>query len=161
MQSPSIVTSAVTTAGLEDTEGQRNPSHVNLRATVAATVFITPVYVLIIFLWWKQRVPPQGLLSCLMALLVSLSGGNLDMAWILLLLLPAACLQAVSSRSTDEDSLAINRLPQGLYLNSSFGFIHVHFKDHLVLNWTQPQISGVLRILDLKQKDQCISAEFI
>ncbi|KAK7795152.1 hypothetical protein U0070_015676, partial [Myodes glareolus] len=55
MQSPSIVTSAVTTAGLEGTEGQRNPSHVNLRATVAAAVFITPVYVLIIFLWWKQR----------------------------------------------------------------------------------------------------------
>ncbi|KAK7794964.1 hypothetical protein U0070_001559, partial [Myodes glareolus] len=113
VQSPSIVTSAVTTAGLEDTEGQRNPSHVNLRATVAAAVFITPVYVLIIFLWWKQRVLPQGLLSCLMALLVSLSGGNLDMAWVLLRLLPAACLQAVSQ---------------------------AHFKNQFVLNWTQPQI---------------------
>ncbi|XP_075815228.1 uncharacterized protein LOC142842292 [Microtus pennsylvanicus] len=40
MHSPSIVTSAVTTAGLED---QRNPSHVNPRTTVAAAVFITPV----------------------------------------------------------------------------------------------------------------------
>ena len=59
MQSPSIVTSAVTTAGLEDTEGQRNPSLVNLGATVgvvvATAVLITPVYVMLIFLWWKQR----------------------------------------------------------------------------------------------------------
>ncbi|XP_075831218.1 paired immunoglobulin-like type 2 receptor beta [Microtus pennsylvanicus] len=59
MQSPSIVTSAVTTAGLEDTEGQRNPSLVNLGAiigvVVATAVLITPVYVMLIFLWWKQR----------------------------------------------------------------------------------------------------------
>ncbi|XP_052610963.1 paired immunoglobulin-like type 2 receptor beta-2 [Peromyscus californicus insignis] len=59
MQSPSMVTSAVTTAGLDNTEGQRNPSLVNLRATVgvvvATAVLITPVYVLMIFLWWKQR----------------------------------------------------------------------------------------------------------
>ena len=59
MQSPSIVTSAVTTAGLEDTEGQRNPSLVNLGATVgvvvATAVLITPVYVMLIFLWWKRR----------------------------------------------------------------------------------------------------------
>ncbi|XP_036028254.1 paired immunoglobulin-like type 2 receptor beta [Onychomys torridus] len=59
MQSPSILTSAVTTAGLEDTEGQRNPSLVNLGATVrvvlATAVLITPVCVLMIFLWGKQR----------------------------------------------------------------------------------------------------------
>uniref|UniRef100_A0A8C8UGX8 Paired immunoglobulin-like type 2 receptor beta n=1 Tax=Peromyscus maniculatus bairdii TaxID=230844 RepID=A0A8C8UGX8_PERMB len=59
MQSPSIVTSAVTTAGLEDTEGQRNPSLVNLGATVgvvvATAVLITPVCVLMVFLWWKPR----------------------------------------------------------------------------------------------------------
>ena len=59
MQSPSIVTSAVTTAGLEDTEGQRNPSLVSLGATVgvvvATAVLITPVYVMLIFLWWKKR----------------------------------------------------------------------------------------------------------
>ncbi|XP_057620710.1 paired immunoglobulin-like type 2 receptor beta-2 [Chionomys nivalis] len=59
MQSPSIVTSAVTTAGLEDTEGQRNPSLVNLGAiigvVVATAVLITPVYVMLIFLWWKKR----------------------------------------------------------------------------------------------------------
>ncbi|XP_037054246.1 paired immunoglobulin-like type 2 receptor alpha [Peromyscus leucopus] len=38
--------------------------------------------------------------------------------------------------------------------NSSSGFIHEHFKNRLILNWTQPQTSGVLRILDLKEKDQ-------
>ncbi|CAO2630149.1 Paired immunoglobulin-like type 2 receptor beta-2 [Lemmus lemmus] len=59
IQSPSIVTSAVTTAGLEDTEDQRNPSLVNLGAiigvVVATAVLITPVYVMMIFLWLKQR----------------------------------------------------------------------------------------------------------
>ncbi|XP_059105793.1 paired immunoglobulin-like type 2 receptor beta-2 [Peromyscus eremicus] len=59
MQSPSMITSTVTTAGLEDTEDQRNPSLVNLGATVgvvvATAVLITPVYVLMVFLWWKQR----------------------------------------------------------------------------------------------------------
>nr|XP_006998630.3 paired immunoglobulin-like type 2 receptor beta-2 [Peromyscus maniculatus bairdii] len=59
MQSPSIITSAVTTAGLEDTEDQRNPSLVNLGATVgvvlATAVLITPVCVLMIFLWRKKR----------------------------------------------------------------------------------------------------------
>ncbi|XP_036032061.1 paired immunoglobulin-like type 2 receptor beta-2 [Onychomys torridus] len=58
MQSPSILTSAVTTAGLEDTEGQRNPSLVNLGATVgvvlATAMLITPVFVLMIFLWGNQ-----------------------------------------------------------------------------------------------------------
>ena len=42
-----------------------------------------------------------------------------------------------------------------LIYNSSSGFIHEHFKDRLILNWTQPQTSGVLRILDLK-KDQTV-----
>ncbi|XP_013209218.1 paired immunoglobulin-like type 2 receptor beta-2 [Microtus ochrogaster] len=59
MQSPSIVTSAVTTAGQEDTEDKRNSSLVNLGATVgvvvATAVLITPVYVMLIFLWWKKR----------------------------------------------------------------------------------------------------------
>ena len=59
MQSPSIVTSAVTTTGLEDTEGKRNPSLVNLGAiigvVVATAVLIIPVYVMLIFLWWKKR----------------------------------------------------------------------------------------------------------
>ncbi|XP_075831131.1 paired immunoglobulin-like type 2 receptor alpha [Microtus pennsylvanicus] len=40
--------------------------------------------------------------------------------------------------------------------NSSSGFIHEHFKDRLILNWTQPQTSGVLRILDLKEQDQTV-----
>uniref|UniRef100_A0A8C8U3S7 Immunoglobulin domain-containing protein n=1 Tax=Peromyscus maniculatus bairdii TaxID=230844 RepID=A0A8C8U3S7_PERMB len=40
--------------------------------------------------------------------------------------------------------------------NSSSGFIHEHFKNRLILNWTQPQTSGVLRILDLKEKDQTV-----
>ncbi|XP_052610741.1 paired immunoglobulin-like type 2 receptor alpha isoform X2 [Peromyscus californicus insignis] len=38
--------------------------------------------------------------------------------------------------------------------NSTPRFIHEHFKNRLILNWTQPQTSGVLRILDLKKKDQ-------
>ncbi|XP_049988910.1 paired immunoglobulin-like type 2 receptor beta isoform X1 [Alexandromys fortis] len=66
MQSPFNVTSADTTAGLEDTEGQRNPSLVNIGATsgvvVATAVLITPVCVMLIFLWWKKRhstVSPQ------------------------------------------------------------------------------------------------------
>ncbi|XP_076416391.1 paired immunoglobulin-like type 2 receptor alpha isoform X2 [Peromyscus maniculatus bairdii] len=42
----------------------------------------------------------------------------------------------------------------GEYIYNSFsGFIHEHFKNRLILNWTQPQTSGVLRILDLKEKD--------
>ncbi|XP_057620698.1 paired immunoglobulin-like type 2 receptor alpha [Chionomys nivalis] len=40
--------------------------------------------------------------------------------------------------------------------NSSSGFIHEHFKDRLILNWTQSQTSGALRILDLEEKDQSI-----
>nr|XP_048292920.1 paired immunoglobulin-like type 2 receptor beta-2 isoform X2 [Myodes glareolus] len=59
MQSPSIVTSVVAMAGLEDTEGQRNPSLMNLGAiigvVVATAVLITPVFVMLIFLWWKKR----------------------------------------------------------------------------------------------------------
>ncbi|CAO2630287.1 Paired immunoglobulin-like type 2 receptor alpha, partial [Lemmus lemmus] len=38
--------------------------------------------------------------------------------------------------------------------SATSGFIHAHFKDRLILNWTQPQTSGVLRILDLQEKDQ-------
>ncbi|XP_075813103.1 paired immunoglobulin-like type 2 receptor beta-2 isoform X2 [Microtus pennsylvanicus] len=130
-----------------------------------------------------------------MALLVPFPGGNQTMDWILLLLLPAACLQAGNSgRSNRERRLGVQqptRLsgvqgdsieipfsfsfpwelakdPQMRILwrwqhyhgefiyNSSSGFIHEHFKDRLILNWTQPQTSGVLRILDLKEKDQTV-----
>ncbi|XP_028639876.1 paired immunoglobulin-like type 2 receptor beta-2, partial [Grammomys surdaster] len=38
---------------------------------------------------------------------------------------------------------------------SSLPFIHEqHFKDRLILNWTEGQTSGVLRILKLKETDQ-------
>ncbi|CAO2630138.1 Paired immunoglobulin-like type 2 receptor alpha, partial [Lemmus lemmus] len=43
-----------------------------------------------------------------------------------------------------------------LIYNSTSGFIHEHFKGRLIVNWTQPQTSGVLRILDLKEKDQTV-----
>ncbi|XP_041504000.1 paired immunoglobulin-like type 2 receptor alpha [Microtus oregoni] len=43
-----------------------------------------------------------------------------------------------------------------LIYNSSSGFIHKHFNNRLILNWTQPQTSGVLRILDLKEKDRAV-----
>lgn len=33
-------------------------------------------------------------------------------------------------------------------------FIHEHFKGRLIVNWTQGQTSGVLRILNLKKNDQ-------
>ncbi|XP_041505064.1 paired immunoglobulin-like type 2 receptor beta-2 [Microtus oregoni] len=130
-----------------------------------------------------------------MALLVPFPGGNQTMDWILLLLLPAACLQAGNSgRPNRERPLGVQqptRLsgvqgdsieipfsfsfpwelakdPQMRILwrwqhfhgefiyNSSSGFIHEHFKDRLILNWTQPQTSGVLRILDLKERDQTV-----
>ncbi|XP_052024620.1 paired immunoglobulin-like type 2 receptor beta isoform X2 [Apodemus sylvaticus] len=59
MRSPSTITSAVTTAGLEDTGGQGNPSLLNLGAMVAMVVVkavvIIPLYGLMIFLWWRQR----------------------------------------------------------------------------------------------------------
>lgn len=38
--------------------------------------------------------------------------------------------------------------------NSTLPFLHEHFKDRLILNWTQGQRSGVLRILKLKENDQ-------
>ncbi|EDL19229.1 mCG130779, isoform CRA_b, partial [Mus musculus] len=38
--------------------------------------------------------------------------------------------------------------------NSSMPFIHEHFKGRLILNWTQGQTSGVLRILNFKESDQ-------
>nr|XP_038945915.1 uncharacterized protein RGD1559588 isoform X9 [Rattus norvegicus] len=61
MASPSIIPSAVPTAGLENTRGQRNPSLLNLGAMVgmvmAKVVVIIPLYGWVIFLWWKQRLP--------------------------------------------------------------------------------------------------------
>eukprot|EP00073_Rattus_norvegicus_P051731 XP_017454115.1 PREDICTED: paired immunoglobulin-like type 2 receptor beta [Rattus norvegicus] len=38
--------------------------------------------------------------------------------------------------------------------NSTHPFIHEHFKGRLIMNWTQGQTSGVLRILNLKENDQ-------
>uniref|UniRef100_A0ABK0L5T1 Uncharacterized protein n=1 Tax=Rattus norvegicus TaxID=10116 RepID=A0ABK0L5T1_RAT len=59
MGSPSIIPSAVPTAGLEDKRGQRNPSLLNLGVMVgmvlAKVVVIIPLYGWMIFLWWKQR----------------------------------------------------------------------------------------------------------
>ncbi|XP_041504933.1 paired immunoglobulin-like type 2 receptor alpha [Microtus oregoni] len=130
-----------------------------------------------------------------MGLLVSLPGGIPDMAWVLLLLLPTACLQAGNTAESNREKLygfgqptrisgvqgrsieipfffyfpwELAKDPQmrilwrwkhyhGEYIyNSSSGFIHEHFKDRFVLNWTQPQTSGVLRILNLKEKDQTV-----
>ncbi|XP_059105780.1 paired immunoglobulin-like type 2 receptor alpha [Peromyscus eremicus] len=130
-----------------------------------------------------------------MALLVSLPGGNQAMAWILLLLLSAACLQAGDSSESDRKRpYGVNQparcsgvqgssieIPFSFYFpwelaedpqmrilwkwknfhgeyiyNSTPLFIHKHFKNRLILNWTQPQTSGVLRILDLKKKDQTV-----
>ncbi|XP_036031649.1 paired immunoglobulin-like type 2 receptor beta, partial [Onychomys torridus] len=137
--------------------------------------------------------PSQILLSCLVALLVSLPGGNQAMAWILLLLLSAACLQA-GDRIQQRKTLVVNQparlagvqggsieIPFSFYFPwelaedpkmkilwrwkifhgefiyiSSSRFIHKHFKNWLILNWTQPQTSGVLRILNLKKEDQTV-----
>uniref|UniRef100_A0A8I5ZLA3 Immunoglobulin V-set domain-containing protein n=1 Tax=Rattus norvegicus TaxID=10116 RepID=A0A8I5ZLA3_RAT len=59
MRTPSIITSADPTAGLEDIRGQRNPSLLNLGAmvgmVVAKVVVIIPLYGWMIFLWWKKR----------------------------------------------------------------------------------------------------------
>ncbi|XP_075813059.1 paired immunoglobulin-like type 2 receptor beta isoform X3 [Microtus pennsylvanicus] len=143
----------------------------------------------------NPRDPPQDLFSLLMSLLVSLPGGIPDMAWVLLLLLPTACLQAGNTAESNREKLygfgqptrisgvqgrsieipfffyfpwELAKDPQmrifwrwqhyhGEYIyNSSSGFIHEHFKDRLILNWTQPQTSGVLRILNLKEKDQTV-----
>uniref|UniRef100_A0A8C8TVC4 Paired immunoglobulin-like type 2 receptor beta n=2 Tax=Peromyscus maniculatus bairdii TaxID=230844 RepID=A0A8C8TVC4_PERMB len=130
-----------------------------------------------------------------MALLVSLPGGNQAMAWILLLLMSAACLQAGQSVGPNRERLfnviqpehlsgvegGSIEIPFSFYLpwelaedpemrifwrwkhfhgefiyNSTPPFIHEHFKNRLILYWTQPQTSGVLRILDLKEKDQTV-----
>ncbi|CAH6778291.1 LOC108348155 [Phodopus roborovskii] len=130
-----------------------------------------------------------------MALLLSIPEGNQIMAWILLLLLLAPCLQAGNSAGSNrERSFAVNQptrlsgvqdgsieIPFSFYFpweltkirqmrilwrwkvfhgefiyNSSPPFIHKHFKNRLILNWTQPQTSGVLRILDLKEEDQTV-----
>ncbi|XP_038202756.1 paired immunoglobulin-like type 2 receptor beta-2 [Arvicola amphibius] len=127
-----------------------------------------------------------------MALLVSFSGGNRVIAWVLLLLLTAVCVQAGNSAGSNsvngywvEQPASLSgvqggsiEIPFSFYFsgelakdpqmrifwrwkkingkiiyNSSSGFIHEHFKD---LNWTQPQTSGVLRILDLKETDQTV-----
>ncbi|CAO2630141.1 Paired immunoglobulin-like type 2 receptor alpha [Lemmus lemmus] len=129
-----------------------------------------------------------------MALLVSLPRGIPDMAWVLLLL-PAACLQAGNpAGSYRVNAFGVNQpahlsgvqggsieIPFSFYFpwelapdpqmrilwrwkhfhgefiyDSSLGFIHHHFKGRLLLNWTQPQTSGVLRILDLKEEDQTV-----
>uniref|UniRef100_A0A8I5ZXB5 Uncharacterized protein n=1 Tax=Rattus norvegicus TaxID=10116 RepID=A0A8I5ZXB5_RAT len=59
MRSPSIIPSVVPTDDLEYTQGQRNPSLLNLGAMVgmvmAKVVVIIPLYGWMIFLWWKQR----------------------------------------------------------------------------------------------------------
>ncbi|XP_076780057.1 paired immunoglobulin-like type 2 receptor beta-2 [Arvicanthis niloticus] len=59
MRSPSIITSAVTTAGLEDTGGQRDPSLLILRVMVmmiiVKAVAIIPICGFMIILCWKQR----------------------------------------------------------------------------------------------------------
>ncbi|CAO2630137.1 Paired immunoglobulin-like type 2 receptor alpha [Lemmus lemmus] len=130
-----------------------------------------------------------------MALLVSLPGGIQDMAWVLLLLMPAACMQAGNpAGSYRKRDFKVKQpahvsgvqgssieIPFSFYFprelakdpqmrifwrwkhfhgefiyNSSSGFIHEHFKDRLILNWIQPQTSGVLRILDLKEEDQTL-----
>ncbi|XP_036032060.1 LOW QUALITY PROTEIN: paired immunoglobulin-like type 2 receptor beta-2 [Onychomys torridus] len=117
------------------------------------------------------------------------------MAWILLLLLSAACLQAGNSaRSNKVNAFGFNQparlsgvqggsieIPFSFYFpwelaedpqmrilwrwkhfheefiyNSTLPFTHEHFKNRLILNWTQPQTSGVLRILDLKKEDQTV-----
>ncbi|XP_017454115.2 paired immunoglobulin-like type 2 receptor beta [Rattus norvegicus] len=38
--------------------------------------------------------------------------------------------------------------------NSTQPFIHEHFKGRLIVNWSQGQTSGVLRILNLKENDK-------
>ncbi|KAK7795399.1 hypothetical protein U0070_002083, partial [Myodes glareolus] len=190
MQSPSIITSAVTTAGLENTEGHRNPSLVNLGATVgvvvATAVLITPVYVMLIFLWWKKREQLKGRQRISMAATLTL---------VLLLQASRLKLNPQPGNSAGYNRVKEFGVNQPAYLsgvqggsieisfsfyfpweltedpqmtilwrwkdfhgefiyNSTSGFIHEHFKDRLTLNWTQPQTSGVLKILDLKEEDQ-------
>ncbi|XP_057620816.1 paired immunoglobulin-like type 2 receptor alpha [Chionomys nivalis] len=130
-----------------------------------------------------------------MALVVSFPVRIPDMAWLLLLLLPAACLQAGNPAGSNRvNAFGVNQpahlsgvqggsieIPFSFYFpwelakdpqmwilwrwknfhgefiyDSSSGFIHEHFKDRFILNWTQPQTTGVLTILDLKEKDQTV-----
>ncbi|XP_037054425.1 paired immunoglobulin-like type 2 receptor alpha [Peromyscus leucopus] len=130
-----------------------------------------------------------------MSLLVSLPGGNQAMAWILLLLMSAACLQAGNSAGSNRvNAFGVNQpahlsgvpgssieIPCSFYFswelaedpqmrilwrwkhfhgeiiyNSFSGFIHEHFKNRLFLNWTQPQTTGALRMVDLTEKDQTV-----
>nr|XP_042124495.1 paired immunoglobulin-like type 2 receptor alpha [Peromyscus maniculatus bairdii] len=143
---------------------------------------------------WAPQCPCTGLLSFLLALLVSLPGGNQAMTWILILL-TAACLQAGNSAESNRvNAFWVNQparlsgvqggsieIPFSFYFpwelaedpqmriiwrweqfhgkfiyNSTPPFIHKHFKNRLILNWTQPQTSGVLRIQNLKKKDQTV-----
>ncbi|OBS77694.1 hypothetical protein A6R68_19917, partial [Neotoma lepida] len=202
-QSHSIVTSAVTTAGLEDTEGQRNPSLVNLGATVgvvvATAVLITPVCVLMIFLWRKKRHPESSEYwtfrrTRLRFCKISLNTTEGMRSWQLTDGIQLTITHGNSGGSNREGSYGMNQpahlsgvqggsigIPFSFYFpwelaedpqmrilwrwknfhgkfiyNSSSGFIHEHFKNRLILSWTQPQRSGVLRILDLKEKDQTV-----
>ncbi|KAH0501821.1 Paired immunoglobulin-like type 2 receptor beta-2 [Microtus ochrogaster] len=201
MQSPSIVTSAITTAGLEDTEGQRNPSLESLGATVrvvvATAVLITPVYVILIFLWWQKREQLRGRqrisMAATLTLVLLLQDSKLKLKP-----QPGEQLSSQgagnSAGSNRVNDFGVNQtahlsgvqgssieIPFSFYYpwkspkdlqmrilwrwkhfhgafiyKSSSGFIHKHFKNRLILNWTQPQTSGVLRILDLKKKDQAV-----
>ncbi|KAK7798378.1 hypothetical protein U0070_018548, partial [Myodes glareolus] len=248
-KSPSIVTSAVTTAGLKDREGQRNPSLVNLGATigvvVTTAVLITPVYVMLIFLWWNKREQLRGRQRISMAATLTLvlllqasrlklnpqsvpedsstgppllpdgsayltswkdSGHDLGPVSAAASSLPASCgfrftpsfsgnpagfyrkrdfgvIQPARLSGVQGSSIEIPfsfyfpwelaKDPQMRILwrwkdfhgefiyNSSFihkhfihkHFIHEHFKGRLTLNWTQPQTSGVLKILNLTKED--------
>ncbi|NP_001381321.1 paired immunoglobulin-like type 2 receptor beta-2 isoform X1 [Rattus norvegicus] len=128
-----------------------------------------------------------------MALLVSLPEQNLAMAWILLLLLSAACLHTGNSLGYPKEyDYGVNQpehltgiqggsieIPFSFYFpwelakdpnmsiawrwkdffgeaiyNSTLLLFHEHFKGRLILNWTQGETSGVLRILNLKKNDQ-------
>ncbi|KAL6034944.1 hypothetical protein STEG23_008535 [Scotinomys teguina] len=166
-KSPSIITSAVTTAGLEDTEDMRNPSLVNLGATVwvvvATAVLITPICVLMIFLWRKKRdfrfspsFPGNSAGSNRKntfgvnqpANLSGVLGGSIEIPF---------SFYFPWELAEDPQMRILWRWQHfhgGFIYNSSSGFIHKHFKDRLILNWTQPQKYGVLRILDLKKMDQ-------
>ncbi|XP_057620699.1 paired immunoglobulin-like type 2 receptor alpha [Chionomys nivalis] len=165
-KSPSIITSAVTTAGQEDTENQRNPSLLNIVAmvgvVVATAVLITPVCVMLIFLWWKKRFSPSFLGNSAgssrvndygveqSARLSGVQGGSIEIPFSFYF--PGELEQIPQMRIL----WRWKKLHGELIYNSSSGFIHEHFKDRLILNWTQPQTSGVLRILDLKEKDQTV-----
>ncbi|XP_060223918.1 paired immunoglobulin-like type 2 receptor beta-2 isoform X3 [Meriones unguiculatus] len=115
------------------------------------------------------------------------------MAWLLLLLLPAVCLQAGNSAGSNRENTygvdqpahvsgvqggsieipfsfysywELAEEPQlritwrwqhpygGFIYDSGSRFIHKHFRNRLILTWTQGQTHGILTILDLEEKDQ-------